>query len=535
MRPSRLPLAVAAALVAGLSPAAVHGQATTTTERIETLANVLTPSDVGARANGEILAVDTSGGRLVRVDPATGAVTEVASGFTRPRGLSPLPDGGALVADTGANRVRRVLPNGTTVVVAGPVSDDVPAAASPLSAPGGVAALPDGGFLVADTGNHRFVRVTQQGELTTVAGVAKPGFSGDGGQATAAQLSSPARVAALVGGGFLIADTGNNRIRRVGTDGRITTIAGQLSRPEGVAVRPSGAVLIADTGLNLIRELGVDGSLRTVAGQAQAGFAGDGGPAADAFLSAPRSVTASGDRIVVADTGNGRLRAIAAVQDDPDPVTPDPVIDDETPEPPPGVAPPVLGRRAVASAARGTVLVRLPGRRRFAPLDEAANLPLGTELDARRGTAAVFFITDRGGRVALALASGGRFTLRQPDRLDRGQRPGVLRLSERLHGCAPAPRGGAAAVEPLARAAAKKGKRKRRLRVRAEGRIQTTGRYGSAIVRGTAWTITDRCGGPRAGTLVAVSDGVVAVTDLVRDRTVRVPAGERFLARAPRR
>lgn len=181
----------------------------------------------------------------------------------------------------------------------------------------------------------------------------------------------------------------------------------------------------------------------------------------------------------------------------------------------------------------GTVRVRLRGTRRFVALDAAASLPLGSEIDARRGAVAVFFVTDRSGTPALAAAAAGRFVLRQPAARRRGgARPGVLALSEPLRGCRPIPlpRGAARA------AAAKAGRRgSRRLKVRAKGRVKTRGRYGAAIVRGTAWTTVDRCAGPRAGTLVAVSDGAVAVRDRVRRVTVRVPAGRRYLARAPRR
>src|SRR5262245_47543804 len=100
--------------------------------------------------------------------------------------------------------------------------DGGPATAAALNEPAGVAVLPDGGYLIADAGNDRVRRVFPDGTIRTVAGTGDYGFSGDGGPATSADLQAPIGVAALPGGGFLIADAAAARIRRVSPTGLLT-------------------------------------------------------------------------------------------------------------------------------------------------------------------------------------------------------------------------------------------------------------------------------------------------------------------------
>jgi NHL repeat len=103
----------------------------------------------------------------------------------------------------------------------------------------GVSATPEGGFLIADTLNHRVRRVSQAGTITTVAGTGTPAFGGDGGPAIAGRLQNPAGVTATADGGFLIADTNNDRVRRVSSAGTITAVAGTAPRDsEGIGGRP---------------------------------------------------------------------------------------------------------------------------------------------------------------------------------------------------------------------------------------------------------------------------------------------------------
>jgi len=125
-------------------------------------------------------------------------------------GLGLLGLSAATVAGAATGDIFRVA--GTSVGVSG---DGGPATSAELSSPFGVAVTADGGFLIADSGSQRVRKVSAAGTITTVAGRGTYGFSGDGGPATSAQLKPPYGVAETADGGFLIADTDNQRVRRV--------------------------------------------------------------------------------------------------------------------------------------------------------------------------------------------------------------------------------------------------------------------------------------------------------------------------------
>jgi sugar lactone lactonase YvrE len=204
--------------------------------------------------------------------PATAAQLDA------PQGVAVTADGGFLIADSNNDRVRRVSPAGTITTVAGSTEgfsgDGGPATAAELNGPDGVAVTVDGGFLIADANNHRVRRVSPAGTITTVAGNGTAGSSGDGGPASAAELDGPERVAVTADGGFLIADGDNNRVRRVSPAGTITTVAGngiagfssdgglataaELNSPNGVTVTADGGFLIADTSNNRVRFVDAD-------------------------------------------------------------------------------------------------------------------------------------------------------------------------------------------------------------------------------------------------------------------------------------
>ncbi len=204
-------------------------------------------------------------------------------------------------------------------------------------------------------------------------------------------------------------------------------------------------------------------------------------------------------------------------------------------------APPLLGRSVNVAPASGRVVVSLPqgtgrpraGQRRRRPDRDRVDgtiqsLPVGSRVDARRGT--VRLISSQGRRRRQSgRFSDGVFTVGQ---VRKGRRRGLttLRLqtsSRRRCNTRAARRSRSGA--PHADASRRRRGLLRRLRARARGRFRTRGRYSSAIVRGTVWTIEDRC----EGTLVRVREGAVAVRDVRRRRTVTVRAGQSYLARAP--
>ncbi len=163
--------------------------------------------------------------------------------------------------------------------------------------------------------------------ITTVAGNGTSGFSGDGGQATSAQLSGPIGIIADASGAYYIAD-GSNRIRKVDVNGVITTIAGtgpaayggdnglatnaQLNVPAGLAFNNSGDLFIADYQNHRIRKITMStGIITTAAGMGTAGFSGDGSSALQAQLSSPTGVCFDAvGNMYIADQGNARVRKV---------------------------------------------------------------------------------------------------------------------------------------------------------------------------------------------------------------------------------
>src|SRR5262245_47059708 len=194
--------------------------------------------------------------------------------------------------------------------------------------PNGLALDDKGDLYISDIGTHRILKLNRQGRLTVVAGSGDGGFSGDGGPATEAQLNAPHDLAFDAEGNLLVADTYNHRIRRIDRQGVITTIAGSgnapytgygnpapkdtLNNPQGVAVDRSGNILIADTYNRVVRQLDRNGTLTVIAGSV-AGLSGDGGPATEAQLNLPMTVTVGPEgSIYVSDAANSRIRRITA-------------------------------------------------------------------------------------------------------------------------------------------------------------------------------------------------------------------------------
>ena len=225
-------------------------------------------------------------------------------------------------------------PPGIIVTAAGTGSpgfggDGGPASQAQLHLTFGLSADAFGSIYIADAINYRIRKITMDGTITTVAGIGTYGFAGDGGPARQAKLDTPFDVTVDAAGVLYIADTFNHRIRRVGPDGVITTIAGRsgfgfsgdggpvpqakLQSPFGVSVGPDGSVYIADTFNHRIRRVGPDGITTTVAGNGQAGYAGDGMPARESSLFNPKSVTIdeTGD-LFIADTDNHRARRVGS-------------------------------------------------------------------------------------------------------------------------------------------------------------------------------------------------------------------------------
>jgi hypothetical protein len=182
---------------------------------------------------------------------------------------------------------------------------------------------------------------------------------------------------------------------------------------------------------------------------------------------------------------------------------------------------PRLGSSAVVKRVRGTVRIKLPGRKGFSALTGVGEIPVGSTVDVRKGTVRLTSARDLAGDTQSASFYSGEFVLRQARRA-RATTDLVLA------GPAPKPCASAAGVRASAtRKAAARQRHKRSLWGRGKGAFRTEGRYSAATVRGTFWLTEERC----SGTFIAVREGAVSVFDKVRRKTVRVTAGHGYLAK----
>jgi uncharacterized protein (TIGR03437 family) len=183
-----------------------------------------------------------------------------------------------------------------------------------------------GNLFIAELGNSRVRKVSTAGAITTVAGNGTAAYGGDGGQAVNAQLNCPQAVAVDAAGNIYIADTLNYRVRVVTAAGLIATFAGngiagfsgdfgqaaaaQIASPTGVAVDSAGSVYISD-GATRVRKVYSTGVILTIAGNGVPGYAGDGGAAPSAQINAPGGLAVDSlGNVYFADTGNNAVRML---------------------------------------------------------------------------------------------------------------------------------------------------------------------------------------------------------------------------------
>ena len=245
---------------------------------------------------------------------------DVHHSFDAQAGILHLGDGGVQLGSSIADSVINTVAGGGWVF---PPDFGTKGTDAILNRPVGVAAEPSGGFYVIDQGQHRILYFDAENVLTRSIGNGTQGFSGDGGPASLAQLSTPRAVSVGPAGSLFIAEHG--RIRRVDPDGFITSVAGtgvyESSGdggpateagigPTDIAAGSDGSLYIADLAGHKVRRVGPDGLISTVAGDGFIGFSGDGGPAADAELKIPISIDVADDgSIYVAE--HARIRKIS--------------------------------------------------------------------------------------------------------------------------------------------------------------------------------------------------------------------------------
>jgi hypothetical protein len=263
--------------------------------------------------------------------PATSA------GLYYPTALARDIAGNLYIADQVNQRIRKVDTAGIITTVAGSGAtgwggggyggDGGPATSAVLNFPQGVAVDANGIVYLADTGNHRVRKIAGDGTISTYAGTGVAGFSGDGGVATSAKLSSPSGLAVDPSGNLYIADTGNGSIRKVTTGGTISTVAGsgvegcigiggpatsaQIFQTYSVALSATGDMYIV--GDSLVMKVGAGGTIDSSAGGGCGfhGYTGDGGPATSALFNYSKAVALDDSgNYYVSDFANNVVRKI---------------------------------------------------------------------------------------------------------------------------------------------------------------------------------------------------------------------------------
>jgi sugar lactone lactonase YvrE len=261
--------------------------------------------------------------------PATAAT------LNQPDGITADATGDVFFCDRLSKVVRRILSDGTISTVAGHddslfCGDGGPALQAELDSPMASAYDAAGNLYIADYGNNCVRVMSPGGNIETFAGdaLAGPGFSGDGGPATAAKLNHPKGVATDAAGNVYISDAGNSALRVVHTSGNISTIAGtpgtvgysgdggsalsaKLNDPTGIIVDSVGNVYFSDAGNNALRVVHTSGNIDAVAGNGTPGSGGDGGAASAAQLVYPMGLAFDKQgNLYIADSGAARVRVI---------------------------------------------------------------------------------------------------------------------------------------------------------------------------------------------------------------------------------
>lgn len=267
----------------------------------------------GANGTASTIATPTAAGTLTAMASTSGVSASAIFTLT---GIS-------TTAPTGPGIISTYAGDGTV----GFSGDGGAATSAELDQPVGTAMDSAGNLYFSDSTNNRIRKVTPEGVISTYAGNGTAGFNGDGGAATSAELSGPLGIAFDDAGNLYIAESGNERVRKVTPLGIISTIAGngtagyngdgiaatgaELNNPNGIVVDKSGNIYIGDYFNNRVRKVNTAGFISTVAGNGTGGYSGDGGLAIDAEVYWPAGLALdTSENLYIADDNNDRIREV---------------------------------------------------------------------------------------------------------------------------------------------------------------------------------------------------------------------------------
>ena len=284
------------------------------------------PFGVAIAKDGTIYVADAGESNSIRKISPDGNVTTLAGGregfadgigpaasFNTPSALALGPRGDLFVADTGNNRIRKITPEGHVSTVAGDGKAgyvDGPVAKAQFNGPIGLAVSEGGDIYVADTYNDVIRMITTEGEVTTIAGAAIPGYAD--GEQKSALFDTPCGIV-IVNNTLIVADTGNDRLRRVSAEGNVTTLPVQeLSSPIGLAVSHDNYLYVTELDRSRVLQVAPDGVARVVAGDGP-GFAdgSDAGRFNQPTGIAISPITNKPTELFLADSGNYLIRKLA--------------------------------------------------------------------------------------------------------------------------------------------------------------------------------------------------------------------------------
>ncbi len=437
------------------------------------------PVAVATDAAGTVYVADSENDRIQRFTE-TGAFlgqwgsTGAGPGeFSTPEAVALDDAGNVYVADKGNDRVQKFTATGSFLSQWGGHGAD----SGKLDGPEGIAIDAAGNVYVADAGNDRVAKFSPAGAVLTEWG----------GTGTAAgRFDTPDGIGIDAAGTVYVADSGNDRIQKFTGDGafqakwgRTGDGPGEFDFPVAVAADAAGRVYVADVANDRVELFNGKGKFLS-----QWGVGGSGPGQFDA----PVGIAAgAGGRVFVADAGNNRIEVFGKLPK------------------------PKYGKSFNVGTVSGIVRVHLPGTARFVVLGTDQQLPVGAVLDADHGRVRLSSAKGPGGGTQSADFFSGTFRVLQP----RGGRPiTVLKLENGLV-CRKTNRLGA-----LGRS------KNRGLWGSGKGNFRSEGKHGSATVRGTIWWAQDTC----KGTLFKVKRGVVRINDFTTGRTLKIHAGQRYLA-----